>query len=141
MKASKRFWSQVLINPDACWEWQGGISNGYGSFFLFPKKVKAHRYSYEQLVGEIPIGLEIDHLCRNRSCVNPAHMETVTRSENIRRGLLPNIGRQYQESKTHCPQGHAYDETNTYIRKDRPGRDCKVCRLNATRRWLERARS
>ena len=136
MKASERFWGQVKIYPNSCWIWEGGTSNGYGSFFLGCRKVKAHRYSYEQLVGGIPEGLDIDHLCRIRRCVNPAHMEPVTRSENTRRGLLPEIGRRYQESKTHCPKGHPYDEVNTYSRPDRPSRDCKICRKEAIKRWL-----
>lgn len=142
MEASERFWKQVKIYPNGCWIWEGGTSNGYGSFFLGFKKVKAHRYSYEQLVGKIPKGLEIDHLCRVRRCVNPYHMEPVTHSENVRRGLMPVIGRLYQQGKTHCPQGHPYDEANTYLRTDKVGRECRACRNQAEKRWrLSHARS
>lgn len=126
MEANLRFWLKVNINTQGCWQWLGGCSNGYGSFFFEGKEVRAHRYSYEFFNGKIPTHLEIDHLCRNRGCVNPSHMDLATRSENIRRGLLPNIGRQYQENKTHCPQGHPYDKENTYFRLDRPGRNCRI---------------
>ena len=122
MEANLRFFAKVIrINDSSCWEWIGGCANGYGSFFFNGRHIKAHRFAYELFVGEIPPHLEIDHLCRNRRCVNPTHLEPVTRSENIRRGLLPDIGRQYQESKTHCPQGHPYNEANTYLRTDRKG--------------------
>jgi len=142
MEANIRFWRNVNKIPNGCWEWLASRSgNGYGGFYLSGRKVKAHRFAYETLIGIIPEGLEIDHLCRNRKCVNPSHMELVTRSENIRRGLLPEIGRQYQQSKTCCPKGHPYDDKNTYLRRDRPGRECRICRGQAIRRCLENARS
>ncbi len=137
-----RFWSKVNKLDDGCWEWMGSISlTGYGQFSRDGKTMLAHRVAYIWAKGEIPEGLEIDHLCRNRKCVNPSHMELVTRSENIRRGLLPEIGRKYGESKTHCPQGHPYSEQNTYHRPDRPSRDCKICRKEASRRCLSNAKS
>jgi hypothetical protein len=82
-----RFLSKVLKHPDGCWEWTAGRSGGpgYGAFSLGQRKVGAHRWSYENFVGPIPEGLELDHLCRNPGCVNPDHLEPVTRSENIRR--------------------------------------------------------
>jgi len=142
MEAITRFWAKVNKIPNGCWEWMAGFAgNGYGSFYLNGKRVKAHRFAYEVLVGIIPDGLEIDHLCRNSKCVNPDHLELVTHSENVRRGLAPNTGRQYQESKTHCPKGHPYDETNIYFRTDRPGRECRLCRREAIRRYLKRVRS
>src|ERR1044072_9284041 len=88
----KRFWSQVRFIPDCCWEWTAGMNQyGYGRFTLTgpretSQKVQAHRYSYEQLVGPIPEGLVLDHLCRNRACVNPDLLEPVTLKENILRG-------------------------------------------------------
>ena len=143
MEASIRFWSKVDGSYGNCWEWKGGVAGkGYGSFYLNGRRIKAHRYAYQTLVGAIPEGLEIDHLCRNRKCVNPNHMEVVTRGENIRRGLWPDIGRQYQQKKTHCPQGHPYDEENTYLRPDRSGRECRACRSETIKRWwLENGRS
>jgi len=136
MEASLRFWAKVDKIPDGCWEWKNGRNvGGYGIFYFNDKQILAHRFAYQTLQGIIPEGLEIDHLCRNRACVNPDHLELVTRSENIRRGLLPNIGRQMQESKTHCPQGHPYDKENTYLRKDRAGRECRACRKIAKGKW------
>lgn len=77
-----------------CWVWLGSISDsGYGTIGRGPggKNVKAHRWVYENIIGKIPDGLQLDHLCRNRSCVNPAHLEPVTHTENIRRGLLTKL--------------------------------------------------
>lgn len=81
----RRFWSKVDASGD-CWEWTGGRTDtDYGLFNVDRRMVKAYRFSYELLVGPIPDGLEIDHLCRMRHCVNPDHLEPVTRSENNRR--------------------------------------------------------
>ena len=139
LSAVNRFQANVSKLPSGCWEWTASCyQNGYGSFYYAGRKIKAHRFAYETLVGVIPKGLEIDHLCRNRRCVNPAHMELVTRSENILRGLLPGIGRAYQQNKTYCPNGHPYNEANTYLRIDRQGRECRTCRIEASRRWREK---
>lgn len=83
----------------------------------------AHRFSYELAYGPVPKGLVIGHLCRMRHCVAPDHLEAVTVGENIRRGETGSNMR----SKTHCPQGHPYDEANTYVRP-RGGRQCRTCR-------------
>jgi len=84
---------------------------GYGQFSV-PFMMGAHRFSYQLLVGNIPEGLEIDHLCRNKICVNPAHLEAVTHLTNMRRGDH-NRGR-HHAAKTHCPKGHEYTPENTY---------------------------
>jgi hypothetical protein len=109
-----RFWSKVSDGGD-CWAWSAQISaNGYGAFSYKGRGNYAHRVAYELMIAEIPEGLHIDHLCRNRWCVNPYHLEPVTKRENDRR----------KPPKTHCPKMHEYDEKNTYY--DRVG--CKRCR-------------
>jgi len=123
----EHFLSHINILDNGCWEWTASKdSNGYGWFYANGKTGRAHRFSYEVLVGTIPIGLEIDHLCRNTSCVNPDHLEAVTRQENTKRGLAGKVNGDIQRAKTHCPKGHPYDELNTYHRPD-GGRDCKMC--------------
>jgi hypothetical protein len=105
---------------------------GYGRFRVGGKygtMATAHRLAYRKLVGEISDGLQVDHLCRVRCCVNPNHMEAVSQQENMRRGV---VGK-HNRAKTHCPRGHEYTPENTYIRKKM--RHCKACcRLKARKR-------
>ena len=130
-----RFWSKVnRRGPDDCWNWiaRHTANGGYGTIQIGGRAgsfVRAHRYAYELLAGPIPAGLQIDHLCRNRLCVNPAHLEPVTQQENIARG---DAGAHYG-SRTHCKWGHPFDETNTGYRKN-GGRYCRAC---ARRRYRE----
>lgn len=127
MKGSieQRFWGKVK-KTNSCWNWIGNQSkDGYGQFGISDKiKKSAHRFSFELLKGKIPQDLTIDHLCRNRLCVNPDHMKPVTTQENTRRGETGIVNR----SKTHCPKGHEFTPANTYYRKDRLGRECLKCR-------------
>lgn len=134
--AMSRFLSRIQLTPNECWEWTGTLdSGGYGQISIHSKHVLVHRFAYECLVGIIPDGLQIDHLCRNRRCVNPAHLELVTHQENCRRGDGGETSGLQQRSKTHCPQGHPYDSVNTYHRPD-GWRDCKICRRTRTIRCL-----
>ena len=114
-------------DPDACWLW-GGYRDRYG--YGRVRGVLAHRISYTLFVGEIPAGLQLDHLCRNRSCINPRHLEPVTARENTLRGLT---GAARNALKTHCPQGHPYDEANT-VRDSNGARRCRTCRRARYRR-------
>lgn len=85
---AERFWSKVDRDggPDCCWPWLAARANGYGKFYVDGRMVRAHRFAYELLVGPIPEGLVLDHLCAVTFCVNPAHLEPVTQRENARRG-------------------------------------------------------
>ena len=129
--APERFWQKVDVgHPLGCWEWLGAKARGYGHFNAGDKRyTSAHRWAFETLRGTIPDGLQLDHLCRNRSCVNPDHLEPVTQEENIRRGYGISAA---NAEKTHCPQGHPYNEANTY-RPKRGGRQCKECSRMRTR--------
>lgn len=117
-----RFWAKVN-KTESCWLWMSGTAGeGYGVFHLeHGRQVYAHRFAYELLVGPIPEGLEIDHLCRVRLCVRPDHLEAVTPQENQRRA----------NAKTHCPRGH-----------DREGRPhCRICKRDAARARRVKARA
>ncbi len=127
LPAAIRFAAKVS-QPDCngCWNWLGRDNGqGYGAFKAGGVQYKAHRFSYEMAVGPIPDGLELDHLCRNRMCVNPAHLEPVTSRVNVLRGIAPPAA---NATKTHCPKGHPYDDANTWHAKSRRERVCKTCK-------------
>lgn len=120
----ERFWSKVDKGSDGCWRWTAAqINGGYGLFWNGEKNVIAHRYSYVQAGLVIPEGLHLDHLCRVRLCVRPDHLEPVTHKENHRRGESGRNNRQ----KTHCPQGHPYDDQNTRLLRQGKSRACRAC--------------
>lgn len=115
-----RFWSKVDKSAlGGCWSWIGCKARGGYGMFRLGKMVLAHRIAYEAYIGDIPQGLEIDHLCRNRSCVNPEHLELVTHQENTLRGDTLTAA---NARKTHCPRGHLYDAIDI-----RGRRWCRMC--------------
>lgn len=145
LTTEERFWSKVnTIGPipdyaphlGACWVWTAQCSpDGYGRFQIASQQSKlAHRFAWELVYGIIPIGLQIDHLCRVRNCVNPMHHELVTPEENRLRGNInQNVG------KTHCLHGHPFDAVNTYVWRGK--RACRTCLREADIRHREKNRA
>lgn len=137
MGLPERFWEKVKIEDagyeTACLVWTAyRLNNGYGRYSHNRKVAYAHRVAYEAVVGPIPDGLVIDHLCRTRACVNPSHLEPVTNRINILRGqtiMATNAG------KTHCAQGHEFTPENTIpVGEDGHKRACRTC----TQAWREK---
>ncbi len=118
-----------------CWEWNGPVAaNGYGKATIRKKTMLAHRVFFTHFVGEIPDGHQIDHLCRNRKCVNPAHLEAVLPEVNIARGISPSA---QNAGKLYCIHGHSLQGENLYVTPD-GRRQCKTCRRKASDRQQEK---
>lgn len=132
----ERLTEKFEIDPDTgCWVWGAASDGKYGVISLNGRLVKAHRLSYMLHVGEIPEGLDLDHLCRVTRCVNPAHLEPVTRSENLRRGTG---GGKAQRERTHCIHGHPLSGENLYVTPD-GRRQCRTCGRERDRRYRHAA--
>lgn len=122
----ERLRKKFVIDPNGCWVWTAGLKDGYGQYRHNGQSRNAHRVTYEFLVGPIPEGLVLDHLCRVRRCVNPDHLEPVTNQENNIRGDNPQVAGARQRDKKECPDSHPYNKANTYILPG-GGRACRTC--------------
>jgi len=118
-----------VVYDHGCWTFTGHTKNGYGRICIGGSRIAStHRVVYEALVGRIPVGMEIDHLCRNRACCNPLHLEPVSHRENALRGARS----QTDHSITHCPRGHEYTPEN--VRLKNGWRVCRQCGRDDSRR-------
>jgi hypothetical protein len=120
MSNEERFWAHVE-KTDSCWNWTGAVdsNHGYGRIRIDGQRWRAHRLSWTLLAGPIPEGLVIDHICRNRRCVNPEHLRTVTAAVNSTENTVGHA------TKTHCIHGHEFTPENTYVYSK--GRACRAC--------------
>lgn len=145
-----RMFKSILFTPahyyngTPCWVWTGDTQRGgYGRVWFDGGTKLTHRVIYELLLGPIPKGLCIDHLCRNRVCCNPGHMEVVTYSENVCRGVGPMLAKERCKQQTHCVHGHLYDEKNTRLSTNKLGevqRICRTCHKEKSKYWAARKR-
>lgn len=129
----------VPVTESGCWLWDGLVDpKGYGRAYVNGKTHAVHRFVYEHYRGPIPPGLQIDHLCRVRCCVNPDHLEPVTSEVNTKRGIGPTA---LNTVKTHCPHGHPYTPENVYSPPQNGGRQCRICKRNGHLRWNVKRRA
>ena len=122
---AERLWTKFARDPNGCWQWTATIhAGGYARFYMDGKFHHAHRVAYELLVGPVPEGLVLDHLCRNRSCVNPSHLEPVTFQEKVLRGEGPTA---MNARKDECVRGHDLTDPDNLYECNRNERRCRAC--------------
>jgi len=132
-----RFMQKFSVDSNGCWVWtEGRYSSGYGEFWNGERNMVAHQFAYELFVGPIPDGLEPDHTCRQRACVNPEHLDPVTRRENIARGES-HIARQMEQEV--CHRGHELSGANLYVHRGH--RHCRACRRDRMNRYYAEGRT
>jgi len=168
MSTTARFWAKTRIAVDCecslcartddaaakCIMWTASYTgSGYGGFWNGERLVRAHRAAYQMANGHIPVGMHLDHLCRVRMCVAPAHLEPVTPKENVQRGLrgvlsgtVPRNPGPRSDPPTHCPHGHELTPENTYVSPATPRypdgrRRCRTCKNEGKRRSRARLRA
>lgn len=135
----QRFWSKVY-KTDGCWLWLGYVQpNGYAQFRVGKKRQYVHRVAYELVKGSIPDGLQIDHLCAVRKCVNPDHLEAVTPLvNNLRCGCYESAAK-IKRAATTCHKGHTFTPDNTML-NEKGHRSCKTCHREKSRKSMEKLR-
>lgn len=129
----------IRYEPNGCWRWEGYSVRGYGRVSYHGKTRIAHRLIYQLLGGIIPVGLQLDHLCRTPACVNPTHLRPVTARENTMAPLSRAITKANAE-KTHCPKGHPYSGKNLHIRP-LGHRGCRKCGVARSTRFAARVKA
>lgn len=133
----ERFHASYEAKPSGCWEWKlKPDRDGYALFSVgsdtdgTARRVRAARWACQEFVADVPVGYHVDHLCRNRICVNPAHLEPVTPLENSRRGANPN--------RPFCPHGHQMTVDNTYVHPKTGNKSCRECRRNSIAEYRQK---
>ena len=137
-----RFAARVSVPADieACWEWTGAqTEKGYGRFWDGKRITRVHRFAFELYVGKIDAGQTVDHLCRNRRCVNPLHLRQCSSRENtLAHGSLSTSA--LNALKTHCKHGHPFDKSNTLPYRNGRSRACRVCCAENSKRYYRSIR-
>ena len=127
-----RVLAKVKVHPLGCWEYTGKLKrDGYAAVWTGSASMQVHRAVYFDFVGPVPDGLVLDHLCMNKRCVNPAHLEPVTTAENTRRAAA--AGLMKQQPASHCKRGHPLSGDNLYVRPRGYPRECRICKNKVLR--------